>query len=70
MARRSDPFKWQPCQHADLALAALTMAWHYALRVPGHDKAAEAIERAMDRTAQLRERVRPPRKSRGASIRS
>jgi hypothetical protein len=40
--------------NASLAVATLTMAWHYALRVPKHDEAAEAIE----------QRQRPPGKRR------
>jgi hypothetical protein len=43
---------------ARLAVASLIIAWHYILRLPNHDKAAERIERALESAVRLRHTVR------------
>jgi hypothetical protein len=48
-----------PYVNASLAVASLTIAWHYVLRVEGHDKAAQFIELALESTARLRDSYRP-----------
>ena len=53
-----------PYVSAHLAVASLTVAGHYVLRVEGRDKAAQDIERALESTVRLRERLRkksPPK---------
>ena len=44
--------------NAQLAVASLTVAWHYVLRVEGHDGTAKLIEVALDGAYKLRERVK------------
>ena len=41
-----------------LAVATLTVAWHYVLRVDGHDEAAGLNELAVEGEAHLRESIR------------
>ncbi len=45
--------------NASLAVASLTIAWHYVLRVEGHDKAVQFIELALESTVRLRDSYRP-----------
>ena len=44
--------------NAHLAVASLTIAWHYVLRLPDHERAAGCIERALQATVVLKESVK------------
>jgi len=43
---------------ASRAVASLTAAWHAVLSVPGHDEAAERIERALEAAVRLRDSLK------------
>jgi hypothetical protein len=47
-----------PSFQAQLAVASLTIAWHYVLRLDNHDTAAERIERALESAVKLRDSLK------------
>jgi hypothetical protein len=47
-----------PYFQAQLAVASLTIAWHYVLRLDNHSAAVERIERALESAVKLRDSLK------------
>lgn len=53
-----DQFRNKDYVNAHLAVASLTIAWHYVLSVPDHEETAMLVEKALESAARLRGRVK------------